>query len=465
MSGYTSIQQMPYNPAMVNYAITGPEINVYGLSVLAGNNAYSVNKRLLFNQDGDAKEGVDYAKLNSKHIKRGWANVDILGPAVGFTYKKQYQIGIYTRFRSVANAGGLTNDQFTVLTNEKDPRYYNYATEFKKTGASAHAFGEIGFSVGKMLRDDDYFKVRVGVNVKYLIGFAAFNVYTKSLAYYRLQDSLEYGRGDLTTMFTYNTNPSSTGELSQRAGKGGLGLDIGIQFEYHPDGDPNKKTPYKYAVAASITDIGSVTYVGDKGSATYKVNAGLTMLDALSFQESDRQEIAFYSNRMKSIGLMTEEKAYEKFRIGLPTAFRLNIDYNLGSKFYTSVNTLMNLKGNGGNVYRPGYVGYLNITPRYDLGSVKFGLPITFVRWRSLNMGAVFNLGPFYLGSATLLSSLLIGNAITDFDVYTGLTIKLSNEEKPPKLREYGGYDKPWYQRLVPNFMRRKSSIYYCPRY
>jgi hypothetical protein len=461
-NNYPAIMQLPSNPALVNNALTGPEINLVSGSVFAGNNAYTVDGGWLMKGDfeTEAREGYEYSKLPNSQRKRAWANVDIMGPAASFSIKKQYQVGIYTRARTIVNAGNIAAEQFNVYTNENDPQYYNHTFSFKKVGASAHAFGEVGVTLGKMIRDDEYYKFGIGVTVKYLIGYAAINAYAGDLTYQRLGDSAIYANGDLTALYTYNTVSGQTSDLGQRAGRGGLGFDIGVQYAYHPDYDPNKTdNTYRYKLGISITDIGSVGYVGDRGSAAYNVNASKTDFDELEFVDADQQEYGLFLNRQAQAGRIKVQDDGAKFRIGLPTAFRANIDYNAGGGLFVSVNTLLNMKGSNGSVFRPGYVGYLNVTPRIDLKFFKFGLPFTLIRYRTLSVGSVVYLGPLFVGSNTLLSA-LAGQNISNIDVYSGLAFKITKREKVPRMRAYdNGSDDPsgGLKRLIPRFLRGEN--------
>ena len=114
------------------------------------------------------------------------------------------------------------------------------------------------------------------------------------------------------------------------------------------------------------------------------------------------------------------------------------------------------MKGSNSSVFRPGYVGYLNVTPRIDLKFFKFGIPITMMRYRSLNMGAVMYLGPLFLGSNTLISA-VAGQNISNIDVYSGLAFKITKREKVVRSRTYdNGYSDPnsGLRRFVPRFLR-----------
>ena len=117
--------------------------------------------------------------------------------------RDRYQVGIYTRARAIVNAGNISTEQLKVYTDENNPEYYNHTLSFKKVGASAHAFGEVGITLGKMLREDEYYKLSAGVTLKYLIGYAAVNAFAGDLTYLRVGDTASYAKGDITALYTY----------------------------------------------------------------------------------------------------------------------------------------------------------------------------------------------------------------------------------------------------------------------
>lgn len=458
---YTSVQQIPFNPSWVNKARLGTEVNIFAANVLVTNNAYQGNNSFIFNagkKGYEVKEGKDYSKIDNKRNKKFWANVDILGPSASFKYDQDINLGVYTRFRMVAAGGNLTPYQFAVYSNDKHPDFFNHTMDLKNVGAVAHAFSELGFTAGKMIRNDYYYKIGIGVTVKYIMGYTAINAYMDELNYQRKGDSILYAKGDATLLYTFNVNPDATSKLGTRAGKGSLGLDIGYHYEYYPDLDPNKKADYKLSFAASITDIGGVSYVGDAGSAAYDVHGNKDKINEFRIQGVDNKEYRNFLTRLASDSILTLKDSGTKFRIGLPTAFRANLDYNLGSHMFVGVNTLINLKGNNGEVYRPGYASYLNITPRYDLKHFKFALPFTFMRYSSMSLGAIFYTGPLYFGSNTLLSA-LTGQNVRSVDFYAGLTFKFVKNRKEHLSEFDNGYDDPnsglkSLKKYLPRFLR-----------
>lgn len=466
-NNYVAVNQLQLNPAYVNNARFAPEFSLFSLSMLESNNAYTVSSQwVMGGANTDFRKGHEYLEVDNTKNKKLFVNLDITGPAFSFTYKKQYQFGLYTRFRTIVSAGGISDRAFRIYNSDStNAEYYHHTLEFNKTGATAQGFGEIGITLGKMLHDDAMYKVSGGITIKYLMGFAAMNVYTKKLNYQRSGDSIFYATGDLNAMFTYNTTPGETGDLAQRAGKGGLGLDIGVQYHYFPDDDPNKEIPYRLSIAAAITDIGSVGYVADAGSGKYQVNAGKTFIHNYEMTDADGNDIAYYLNRQTGDKVVSGTKS-EKFRIGLPTAFRLNSDFNLGDGFYVSANTLLNLRGKSATTYGASYASYINVTPRLDIyRSFKIATPFTLMRYKDLTMGAIVYLGPLYVGSTSFLSSMIFTKHFKNIDLYAGMAMRFVKHERDYSRTYDNAYDDPnkGLRRFIPGFLRGEKSII-CPR-
>lgn len=435
-TNYPTIQQMPYNPAWVNTSESGTEFHVFSFSALAGTNAFRFDKSYLLGAgSGHAKENVDYERNWTRKVKHMWANADILGPAISFTYKKEHHIGIYTRMREIVRGGNIASSELQLISDTPRNDKMTYPQlEFNHAGFSTQTFGEIGITYGQVLMNDEFRIMRAGVTLKYLLGFNAASLYTDHLAYQRKnKDTLGTITGDITALYTYNADPYLKGNIGNqlsswldRGGRGGLGLDLGFQYEYHPTGNPNEETPYQYSIAVSITDIGSVKYIADTGSAKYTAQLNAKANNVLG--RGDNETIGDYFIRLSKDSILSKGEQVRSFRMGLPTALRANLDYNVVPNFSMAVNILLNLKGNNGKVYNPGYVSYFNITPTYGGKYVKVSMPFTYVGYQTMAIGAIVHLGPFYIGSTSAISSLVLAKHIRNLDAFAGLTFKFKKE-------------------------------------
>lgn len=432
---HSAIQHMASNPAWVVNAKTGKELMFFSVNALAGTNAYSFNRKFIFKGfNGQAIEDEDYIRDPSDKTKHMWANVEINGPAISFVYKKEHYIGAFTRMRQLYRGGNINSTAFQLMGQETPDDLYATPIEFNNAGFSTHTFAEVGVTYGREIRNDYYNVIRGGVSLKYMMGFVAGSVYTESLQY--KADSNVVGiNGDLTALYTHNipsfVDTNAQNDLTswfRRAGRAGLGIDIGAQYEYHPNGNPNNPTPYMFSIAASITDVGGIGYIADTGSGSY--NLAINGVDTARIKKSAYEEPSEYLLRMDKDTLLGKGEKEVKFRMGLPTAFRLNADYNASDKFNMALNVLLNMRGNGGSRYKSAYVSYINFTPSYRIKHLTIGLPFTVMGYQTITAGANFRIGPVYFGSSSVLSMLLAGNKIKNIDGYMGVAWKFRSKEK-----------------------------------
>ncbi len=432
-TGYASIHHMPTNPAWVNNSANGMEIMPFSVNTMAGTNAYYFYKKFIFNGfNGQAVEGEDYLRDPQTYQKHLWANLEINGPAISFAYKEEHHIGVFTRVRQLHRAGNITSGEFRLFGQSLPETYVNNPVTFNKAGYSTHTFAEVGFTYGRVLRDDNYNILKGGVSVKYLMGFVAGSVYTNELAYTNSGDTIAI-QGDINVLYTHNIGPyidnNAQNDLTswfKRAGRSGLGLDIGVQYEYHPDGNPNVPTPYLFSIAASITDLGGIGYVADTGSGSYQLDI---YTDTSLLVKQQHEGINEYMMKLERDTLLGRGEQAEKFRMGLPTAFRFNADYNAGNRINFALNMLLNLRGNGGDRYRPAYVSYINVTPSYGGKNFQVGLPFTVIGYQTFAVGATLRFGPFYIGSSSALTTIM-SSKLKYIDGYAGLVLKFRKEQR-----------------------------------
>lgn len=431
---YAAIQQMPTNPAWVAASSNGMEIMLFSASAMAGNNAFSFDKNYLLNGfNGNAIEDSTYIRYKTKNTKHLWANIDIVGPSVSYTYKDIHHVGFFTRCRQIVRGGNISERAFDIIGQETPNNLYGQNIGFNNAGFTTHTFSEIGFTYGRILKNDYYNVMRGGVSVKFLMGFVAGSIYTNDIHYQRKDaDTIGEIQGDLTMLYSYNIGAFIDGNAQNdltswfnRGGKWGLGLDIGWQYEYHPDGNPNHPTPYMYSVYASLTDIGGIGYVADRGSGTYDVR--INQIDTSTLVKYDYEEIYQFTERLQKDSILSSPSSVEKFRVGLPTALRFGGDYNMSEKVNVAANVLLNLRGNGGDIYKPAYVNYFNITPSFGGKNLKLSIPFSLTGFQTFTIGAAVRFGPFFIGSSSVFST-LASRKVRNFDMYAGLIWKFRKD-------------------------------------
>ena len=434
-SNYATVNLVPFNPAYAVKSYKGLEVNLVSGSFMAGTNAYSFSKDYF--SDGThagAIENTDYFKNYKNHKKYLWGNMDILGPAVSFTLKNNVHMAVYTRVRQITRGGNVDYNAFRTLGQVDTFVKYPDTMHFENAGFSSHAFGEFALSFGKQISTDPNHITSIGVTIKYVKGIAAASIFTSSTDLVKhTGDSTNLYKGDLSAFYSkgatayVDDDPSNDLDLlSGGLGKGGLGLDIGFQYEYCPDAMEYHPAPYTFKLAASITDIGSIAYSADTGSGVYDI--AIKNKADWQFSRSNGEDFAHYFGRLKEDTLLTKKDSSKVFRMGLPTAFRLYIDWNVTSNFWLGASLVLNMRGDNGNIYRPAYVNSLNLTPRWEKGQFAVGIPFSFWGYQTASVGIVFRAGPLFVGSTSIFST-LVAKEIRNLDAYAGLSFKLPKKD------------------------------------
>jgi hypothetical protein len=425
---------VPLNPSFIVKNEGGTEVKLFSASILFGTNAYNFSKDWMSGGlSRDPTEENTYSRDLRRKNKHLWGNIDIMGPAVSLT-SKEHHFGLYTRLRQLARAGNVDFNGFQFIGPTSDIVRFPDTVSFTEAGFTAHAFGELGFTYGRVLGADLSRVFKLGITIKYVAGIAAGSLYTaKTEQIKNTDDSTNLLKGNITALYSENFDPyidndasNDPGSWFNRGGKGGLGFDVGIQYEYHPDADHLYNPPYTFRLAASVTDIGSIAYRADTGSGHYKLN--FVQKADWQFERRELEDKASYFGRLKKDSLLVQTDSSKIFRVGLPTAFRVNADMNITSNFWIGMNVILNMRGNAGDIYNPGYVSMLNLTPRYENRWFMVGIPITFLGYQTVALGAVLRIGPLFLGSSSVISTAL-RKEINNFDAYAGLSLRFPGKK------------------------------------
>jgi len=432
---------MPYNPAWVCHSDGGTEFQLFSVSGLAGTNAYTLSKGWLTRtvtgqHTATPVEDQDYVKDPLKGYKKYiWGNADVLGPAVSFRLRPNIFIGLYTRARQLANGGNLTRDALSFIGDQQHVSF-GQQVRLSKAGFTLHAFTEAGITYGAILKDNGYHRWHAGVTVKYLTGLAAASVYANDVDM-QLEhlDSTARFKGDLSVKYSESLGRFTGKETSSKLSswldggqKHSLGLDMGIQYEYHPDYSPNYETPYLFSFAASVTDIGGIWYRADTGSAMYELEPG----NSVDLQYRSGGQPGTSGGGAGPVNTDTLVKKKENggaFRVGMPTAFRFNADLQLGDGFALAANILINLQSTRRGIYNPGYANTFCLTPRYERKKWMIGIPFCFVRHQQMTVGAVIRTGPVFIGSASVITC-AISNHVNTLDGYAGVSFTFKRRKQ-----------------------------------
>ena len=264
-----------------------------------------------------------------------------------------------------------------------------------------------------------------------------------------LYDYRNVGMVDALNVFTNNflQSPFSSENWKNLA----FGLDLGLVYEWRPNYENysyamngveglTRRDMNKYAlrVSASVTDLifGGITYERDPELTTMMLSGTNIIFDTKNLRHvtsnTTAETNAEIQNQFGNNPNATLVAAGKEYKVKVSPTLNLNVDYHFGmSNFYINagaslpfgafnkydVSELTNtnydeIKVHGSTI--------LNVTPRYERKWFGASLPITYLpdygkgagggdknTYAPFNVGLGLRLGPVWVGSTTLFSSLM----------------------------------------------------------
>jgi outer membrane protein OmpA-like peptidoglycan-associated protein len=427
---YSGVHGMLQNPASVAASKYKVNINFFSISALAGNNAYELKNDKFKKFDfSDLEENKDFFKSGNTDKKSLWLNTDIMGPSFMFTTGKKSGLGLYSRMRTLVNEYGLSDKTFRFFG--KDDAIYNTPIQEENVQLKAHAFAEAGLTYGRVIYNTPVHLLKMGITGKYVIGIAAASVYSKKLdVNIDKNDFINKLEGDLNTRYSSNlddVDDDFSDILDKSSGNHGLGLDLGFVYEWRPERNNwllNDPTAYKLRVSASVNDIGAVKYKNSAHGNSYVLNASGKTTDDLD--KKDDETIDEYFTRLDNMGILDSSAHEDKMKVNLPTTLRFDADYHIYKRLFINVGTIVNLLNRDKNQNSAQYATSFTITPRLEKKWFSIYSPFYY---NSLNkkmaVGAGLRAGPFFAGSASILSNMFSTKNVTAADFHLGVTMSI----------------------------------------
>jgi outer membrane protein OmpA-like peptidoglycan-associated protein len=436
---YSGVHGVISNPANITDSRFKTDINLAGLSAFATNDYYGINIW------DTMKDGYSFdleAKTHPKDVNGGGFNADVLGPAVMFNLSKNSSIALFSRARTFANANNINGNSIAVIDDDSTE---DFAFNEGSINVLAHAWAEIGLTYARTLIDKEQHFVKGGATLKYLQGLG--NVYGagNNIAINYDADGTDLGGGETTGSITtsgtftyarFDNFDNDDYDYKTPKNAGGFGADLGFIYEWRPnhadykadDASPYQfkdKNKYKLKFGVSITDIGFINYK-DGIKEGYAINNNNVSEQDLENAEdiSDFLE-SFYTKTIEGVG----------YKIDLPTALHVNVDWNLNNKIYLNLNTDFSLMSKD-RITANRISNLVSVTPRYESKWFSFYMPLSVIENNGFRMGAGFRAGPLYVGSGSLISS-FTSDDNRQADAYAGLKIPIY--QSMPKDRDGDG--------------------------
>ncbi len=408
------------NPANVVDSRTKIDFNLVSASAYLSNDYASVNlSNVLGGEDidFDDDENLDPSANNSAAL-----NFDILGPSVLFNINAKNAIALTTRARAFTNLNRVPGDLVEFFeSSDFDQEIFDVNNVNLRS--TAHVWGEIGLTYGRVFLNNGKHFLKAGLTAKYLQGVGYASATANDLGARFEPNQLE-GAVDGSVRYSFSENFDSDGnnepfssddEIEFEVASTGFGFDFGVVYEYRPDDknfDLKNKNKYLLKAGFSITDIGSLTY--DDAPERVFDFTGVGNFNRDNFEDLDLDSVDF--DNVETQGSISK-------KIKLPAAMHLNLDWNAWSRLYLNLNTDFSLIGED-EADANRIENSVTLTPRLETQFFSLYSPIGIRQFSGFNWGAGFRFGPLYAGSGSIISN-VISDKSKSIDVYAGLKIPI----------------------------------------
>ena len=413
---YAGLHAVSANPAFLVGSPYRADINLVSASLTLNNDyiPFDFSKAI----SGDFEDFDDVKKNDTPSNSNNFLlSTDIFGPSFMFNINEVSAFAITSKVRSYISVTGIDGESYDYFNNgfEQDN---DYSFGIKSANITTHVWGEVGFSYARIIDLDNDATLKLGITAKYLQGLG--NIF---IAFDDFQADYDSVANTLNTSGEISYGSSTdfeSGKYQVSSGAKGYGFDIGAVYQFSPEGKNfNSFERYKFRLAASITDIGKVTYP-EGIQTTYNVTRNNITITELESEDG-------LEDTLKAV--YPGQSSTKDLSVKLPTALHLNIDYNMNNSFYVNLNTDFGLGDDSNNANR--IINKYSLTPRFERKWTSVYSPLSLDGFDNFSWGFGFRLGPLFVGSNTILSNLM--KPTKKVDVHLGLKIPLFKRSKLKK--------------------------------
>jgi hypothetical protein len=420
-SSRVGILNVGMNPAELPNLSKKFEINIYGLSLNFSNNIIGIN-------DFDSDTDIENLLFNGDRIVNAVADIEYSGPGVAMKWK-EWGFGISSKghikfdvvdvdpkfANAILNTDEITESGTSFIKNDYNQRM------------SGVSWGEIGFSAGRTVFENEKHRFNAGITLKLLFpgsyANAGIDKFQGNVTTFYDASNPSNSSAFLTTTIPVNVNFSYSGNLADRFtdvndytssvfGKlGGVGTDLGINYQMR-DGD--KK--YKINAGMSIRNIGSMTFK-DANNSSNSYSLDIPVSNPLNLNEFDGTEsLVEVEQILKDRNYLKNETSNKDFKTKLPTLFTMYADFKVFHKFNITGYLQQRMGDNNENRQITSQNSF-SIIPRINLGYFEAYLPFSHNEISGGNTGLGLRIGGFYMGSSSVISTLTSNTKKVDFNM------------------------------------------------
>jgi outer membrane protein OmpA-like peptidoglycan-associated protein len=339
-------------------------------------------------------------------------------------------VGYSWRIKSYTNFDGISKE-LTLLdfTDFTEPSLMGKSFNQGKLSFQQMQLSEHTFNYARTVVDDKKKVIKAGIGVKVLNGITAQHLYTEGgEVTFNPNGQLSFDNMEFNYGKSNDTNQLNTSNL-------GIGLDIGVVYEHRPehkyqyyemdnvDKNPSKHlNKYQYKIGASITNIGGIKF--EKDPATYDFyNPNNVTIDYNALYNAGINKTYLQTDVLPLLQKSADNK--DKFRMSLPTALNLQVDYKIIDNVYVNYSGSLPIwfRGDKSKVHD---LMTNTFSGRYEIDKFSAGLPITIQRNGQINAGlyarVILQKFIIFMG-ANNINNLLGQRRAYNGNVYAGIII------------------------------------------
>ncbi len=360
------------------------------------------------------------------------ANIDVLNAMVTISPTMAVSFGI--KNRTFFNVDNLSPELMKLAQNGLDySDLWNQNFDDQLVNISFNSWAEYNLGFAMTVYDEQEHFIKAGGKLKFLQGLGAIYLYTDDVRYnVKNDDTLAGITGDFNYGYSANIdqhwdasssafvgNPTF-GDVFSLQSKLGLGLDLGVVYEWRPkwqeykydmDGETNlwrrDKNKYKLKASFAINDIGGMRYEKSVNSRDFSVDISATDPTAVLslFQFDDSEGLESFNQNVDTLvqngGAMYNTDDDGSFYMNLPTHINMGVDYNVWNDIYVNANAMIGFQMNK-DAEKVHYPTVLSLTPRYDFAWAGLSVPLSYTNVSGARAGLGLRFGPVIFGTSDL---------------------------------------------------------------
>jgi outer membrane protein OmpA-like peptidoglycan-associated protein len=365
-----------------------------------------------------------------------------------FHINPKIAVGFTSKFRSITNIDNV-DPQLAILVGKElnYPNLWNVNLDEELLNLNHLTWAEYGINYSQVISDEKKHFFKIGGKIKYLAGFSSAYLQTSNFSFDLLNaDFTQSLNGDFAYGYSSNLDDITSGNnsgLPKSQSKFGLGLDLGMVYEWRPDWDKYKydmdgetnlwarhRNKYKARAGLSVLDIGGMRFQKGGLSKDFSVNSNNLFeigqfFSVSSFSDFDKivDSMINASNLSGNNNWSVNPTSSDEFFMRTPTAMSIQLDYHIWKWFYVNATGIFNILSPE-KALKVRIPNQFSITPSFDFPWFGIHIPISINSYSGFKMGAATRLGPLSLG-VTDFRTLLARGQVRGAEIFMGVRLPL----------------------------------------